>query len=325
MSYVIKKAKRSLSKIRLALFGPPGAGKTMSALKLAYGLCGDWSKVLVIDTERGSASLYDHLGAFETIELESPFSPENYVGAIKFAEQNGAEVIVIDSASHEWDGKGGCLEIHEQETNRSTTKNSYTAWSKVTPRHNAFIEAMLQSKAHIIVCYRSKVERVLEEQIKNGRTVQVPKEVGMKAITREGIDYEMTICFDLDKVTHLATATKDRTELFHGLPDEVISEQTGVKIRDWLNSATPKEATQEPVQQEGYTPTSSDSEEQKEIKALKLSINKECQNKGFKTIQDIQGFIQKQLNKIQIDTLDEALLVLEAARRQPVQAPAEEG
>ena len=41
--------KREKSKIRLALVGPSGAGKTLSALFLAYGVTGDWSKIALID------------------------------------------------------------------------------------------------------------------------------------------------------------------------------------------------------------------------------------------------------------------------------------
>ena len=52
----LKKAQRKQAKIKLALQGPAGAGKSMSALLLASGRT-DWTKIAVIDTENQSADL----------------------------------------------------------------------------------------------------------------------------------------------------------------------------------------------------------------------------------------------------------------------------
>jgi len=97
----LQKATRKAVKLRLNISAPSGAGKTMSALRMAYGLCGEWSKVVVIDTENGSASLYSHLGDFNTIDLIPPFTPEKYIQAIEVSEAAGMEVIIIDSTTHE--------------------------------------------------------------------------------------------------------------------------------------------------------------------------------------------------------------------------------
>src|SRR6478735_2003018 len=141
----IRKATKQKAKIRLSLSAVSGGGKTYSALNIAYGLCNDWNKIAIIDTENNSADLYAHLGEFNVLPLSAPYSPENYIAAIKECEKAGMEVIVIDSITHEWDGKGGCLEIAETITQGSASKNSYTAWAKVTPRHQSFIDALLQS------------------------------------------------------------------------------------------------------------------------------------------------------------------------------------
>lgn len=231
----LKRAVRTRSKLRIGLFGPSGSGKTTSALKLAHGLCKDWSKIAVIDTEKGSASLY--ACGFNTLELPAPYRPEAYVTAIKECEAAGMEVIIIDSISHEWEGPGGCLEIHTQETER--TKNSYTAWQAVTPRHNRFIDGILSSTAHVICCARTKSDVVMKEREgKNGRTIQVPEKVGLKAVTRDGFDYEMTLAFDLDQ-QHFAKPSKDRTGLFMtpGTPDDIITEAYGERLLAWLNEA----------------------------------------------------------------------------------------
>ena len=111
---------------------------------MAYGMTGDWTKICVIDTENNSASLYSNLGTYNVIDLQAPYNPEKFIEAIKLAENSGMEVLLIDSISHEWQGIGGCLDIHEQLGGR------WQDWAKVTPRHQSFIDAILLSKLHVI-------------------------------------------------------------------------------------------------------------------------------------------------------------------------------
>ena len=224
----IQKAERKKAKIKLGLQGPSGSGKTFSALLLAYGLTEDWSKIVVIDTENHSASLYAHLGEYNVLHLQAPFSPEKYIDAIRHCITAGVEVIIIDSISHEWEGNGGILETHSQ-----MTGNSFTAWAKLTPRHNAFVQEILQSPVHILATIRAKQDYVLVD--KNGK--MVPEKVGLKGITREGMDYEFTIVFDLD-IKHNATANKDRTSLFIDKPEIRIDTSTGKIILEWCNSGS---------------------------------------------------------------------------------------
>lgn len=219
----LQKASRKKAKMRLTISGPSGSGKTYSALLVAYGLTGNLSKVCVIDTENSSAELYAHLGDYNTIQLSAPFVPEKFIDAIKLCEKAEIETIIIDSASHEWDGLGGVLDIHA-----SIPGNSFTAWSKVTPRHNAFIQTMLQSSCHIITTIRSKTEYVLSD--KNGK--QVPEKVGMKGIQKEGFEYDATLAFELN-INHTAHVSKDRTGLFIGKHDFVLTPEVGRKIKQW--------------------------------------------------------------------------------------------
>lgn len=223
----LKKASRKQAKIKIMISGPSGSGKTYSSLLLASGMA-PWEKIALIDTERGSGDLYSDLGPYNTLTLESPFTPERYIEAINTCIAAGIEVIIIDSITHEWDGRGGILEIHE-----AIGGNSYTAWNKVTPRHNKFIDAILQSPVHLISTARSKQDYVLTE--KNGK--QVPEKVGMKSITREGFDYEVTIAFEIN-INHNATVTKNRTNLFRDGYPFVISPETGKSILDWCTSGS---------------------------------------------------------------------------------------
>ncbi|MFI5360231.1 MAG: AAA family ATPase, partial [Halanaerobiales bacterium] len=210
----------------MALQGVSGSGKTYSALLLGYGLCENWSKIAVIDTENHSAHLYAGLGGYQVAGMDAPFEPEKYIEAIQVCENAGMEVIIMDSLSHEWEGAGGILDTHG-----NMAGNSFTNWAKLTPRHNAFIQAMLQSSCHIIATIRTKQDYVLTE--KNGK--QVPEKVGLKAVQREGMDYEFTVVLDLD-IKHYATASKDRSSLFMGKPPFIISSSTGEMIRNWCNS-----------------------------------------------------------------------------------------
>jgi len=225
----------------MGLQGPSGSGKTMSALLIAYGLTNDWTKIAVIDTENRSSELYAHMGNFLVLHLNAPFSPERYTQAIQICEGSGIEVIIIDSTSHEWNGQGGILEVHG-----NMVGNSFTNWSKLTPRHNSFINTILQSSSHIICTIRSKTEYVLSE--KNGK--QVPEKIGLMGIQREGLDFELTLVLEID-IKHHATATKDRTGLFMGKPEFTITAETGTEILNWCSSGISSEAVQEMIQRSG--------------------------------------------------------------------------
>jgi len=221
----IRRAQRQQARIRLALQGASGSGKTFSALQIASGMAA-WEKICIIDTENNSADLYAHLGNFNVLPLKAPFTPENYIQAIDECERSGMQVIIIDSLSHEWEGEGGILEYHG-----SLPGNSFTNWSKITPRHNALIQRMLRSSSHILATLRTKQDYVLSD--KNGKLV--PEKVGLKSITRDGMDYEFTVVLDMD-VSHKCSASKDRTELFSNKPSFQPSKSTGELISQWCNS-----------------------------------------------------------------------------------------
>jgi hypothetical protein len=235
----LQQAERKQAKIKLGIQGPSGSGKTYSALLLAYGMINDWSKIAVIDTENHSADLYAHLGNFNVLVLEKPYAPERYIEAIEICEKAGVGVIVLDSVSHEWEGSGGILDIHSL-----MIGNSFTNWSKVTPRHNDFVQKILQSPCHVIATIRSKQDYVLSE--KNGK--MVPEKVGLKGVTREGMDYEFTLVFDLD-IKHQGIASKDRTNLFMDKPSFLITPETGQTIANWCNAGKSLQDIKTDVQQ----------------------------------------------------------------------------
>jgi len=244
LSEVIKmkfaKAERKQAKLRMALTGPSGSGKTLSALMIASGIGGS---IAVIDTENDSSSLYAgsvriHSGeyvspVFDVLNLGAPYTPESYIDAIKAAESAGYTTLIIDSITHEWSGVGGCLDMVDGIAKSKYKGNTWSAWNDITPRHRALLDCILQSKMHVIVTMRSKTETAQQQNDQGKKTVV---KLGMKAEQRDGFEYEMTTVLDLSHDGNCATASKDRTGLFSGRDPEVITNATGKKILDWLNT-----------------------------------------------------------------------------------------
>jgi len=230
---MFKKATRKQAKIKLAVTGASGSGKTFSSLRLAKGLA-NGGKVAVIDTENGSASLYSDRFDFDTLDLSPPFTHDKFISAIKAAEDASYEVLVIDSASHIWEG---ILEYKSKLDARGG--NSYTNWADAGNKFKGILDAVLQSKIHVICCLRSKMDHVIDKD-SNGRATI--KKVGMAPIMRDGIEYEFTTVFDCD-MSHQVSASKDRTGMF---TDKIfqITEETGSSIAQWLSTG---EAAPEPV------------------------------------------------------------------------------
>lgn len=228
MSILIRKAERKKAKLRLGIAAPSGAGKTFGALQIAFGLGG---KIGLIDTENGSGDLYAHLGDYDIIQIQAPYTVDKYRAAIKAFEDAEYTTIIIDSLSHAWAGDGGLLDKQGKIADSGRSGNGYAAWRQVTPDHNALVEAMLQSPCHIIATMRSKIEYVLEEDDK-GR--KIPKKVGMAPVQRDGMEYEFTIMLDVD-IKHYATPSKDRTSLFDGQFFK-LSPDIGKTLLDWLET-----------------------------------------------------------------------------------------
>jgi len=191
------KATKHEAKLRLALAGPSGSGKTYTALQIATHL---GEPIALVDTERGSARKYADIFNFDVLELDS-FHPQQYIDAIHDAENAGYAVLILDSLSHAWTGKDGALELVDKAakrlaaTYRSGREDSFAAWREVTPLHNALVDAMVQSRLHLIVTMRTKTDYVVET--KDGKTA--PRKIGLAPIQRDGLEYEFDVFADLDQ------------------------------------------------------------------------------------------------------------------------------
>ena len=221
-----KKAEKKKVKLKIAVTGPSGAGKTYSSLILAKGL---GKKIAVIDTENGSASLYSDKFDFDVLELTPPYSIEKYKQAINDAVIGGYDVLIIDSISPAWSGEGGLLQEKEKLDLRGG--NSFLNWSKMTPKQESFVSSILHSPIHTICTIRSKSDYIVET---NDRGKAAPKKVGLAPIQRDGIEYEFSVVFDV-ALDHSACASKDRTGMFS---DRIfkIDDSISKELTDWSNA-----------------------------------------------------------------------------------------
>ena len=244
---MIRKASRKHRYLKIGLAGISGSGKTLGALKLAYGITGDWEKICVIDSENNSADLYAQLGPYSVLPLTDT-SPQGYLKAFKEVIDSGYEVMIVDSMSHEYAGKGGLLEIADKIASTSKSGNSFAAWSKATPMHNEWLDNWLQAPIHVIGTLRKKSDYVLEQ---NDKGKSAPRKIGLKSIQRDGTSYEFDVLLDIS-MNHLCSVEKDRTSLFDGKMAFDLTEKVGEALRDWANSGDSDPVT-EPAQKPAKT------------------------------------------------------------------------
>ena len=228
-----RKASKKQSRLRAAIDGPAGAGKTFTALRFATAF---GKRIAVINTESGAVEKYLGMAPdgipfdFDIVELPD-FSPTTYTSLIQEAGRLGYDVLIIDSLSHAWAGAGGALELVDKQGG-----NSFTAWKKITPMHNQLVEAILRSPCHVIATMRSKMEYVMEDYIdpKTGARKSQPKKVGLAPIQRQGMEYEFDLVCDMD-LSHTLTVSKTRCPLI----DEAVVVKPGAAfiepVRAWLS------------------------------------------------------------------------------------------
>lgn len=262
MAMSFSKAKKEKIWAKILLGGPSGSGKTYTALRLATGIASQCnSKVAAIDTENGRIKYYANEFDYYDLQLEEPYTPEKYIEAIDTAVSAGYKVLIVDSISHEWTY---CNEIHNK-----MPGNSWANWARITPRHDAFMEKLLQSPIHIIATVRGKDAYVQEE--KDGKKTIVKQGVGYTQ--RDNVEYNYTCTFNLSQDTHIASVMKDNTHIFEGRYD-ILTEADGVKIYNWANSgesfAKPKEKIEKPKAESPDTAELAD--KKSEISSLAKSL-----------------------------------------------------
>lgn len=229
---MFQKAVKTESKLRLAISGPSGAGKTYTALALATHLT-DNKPIALVDTEHGSASKYADLFSFDVLNLDPPYHPDRYLEAIKEAAKAGYGVIILDSLSHAWNGTGGLLEIVDDIAKRNRNPNTFAAWKDATPIQNRFIDGLISANIHVIATMRSKQEYILQEA-DNGK--KVPKKVGMAPVQRDGFEYEFDVFMEMD-VDNTGVVTKSRCSALNGAVIRKPGKDTAETLKTWLSGA----------------------------------------------------------------------------------------
>lgn len=229
-----QKVQRKSAKMRVALAGPSGAGKTLSALYLAYGVTKDWGKIALIDTEHGRGQFYGNrsdleVGEYLYQELTPPFTAERYIAIAKEAQQAvGTDgVVIIDSFSHAWEGEGGVLDFKES-IEQQAGKNSFTAWNDAGKKQNMLINSLLSLDCHVIVTMRTKMAYTMEQ---NERGKTIPVKIGLAPVQRENTEYEFDLVLNIAR-NHIAIVSKDTTFLDNW--NGVITPELGASLSDWL-------------------------------------------------------------------------------------------
>lgn len=270
MAFQVKKAKREKIYPKIAIIAPSGGGKTYGSLRLATGMAeeikketGKDPKILMGNTESKRGLYYANEFNYDIVDLDPPYNPEKFVELIEFAVSEGYDILIIDSSSHEWEGKGGCLELQQQ------AGGTYQSWAKVTPRHQKFINAIADSPITIIATMRGKDQYEMSKDERGRASVQ---KLGVGAKQREGFEYEFTCTFLIDQKTNTAEVQKDNTHIFDSEGPTILTEAHGAKIIKWANSG------------EGYTPVvrreETVTEPEDELKALKKQIVTRCTELG---------------------------------------------
>ena len=233
----IREAQRQGARLLIGLAGVSGGGKTHSALRLAYGLAsGDAKKIGLLDTENGRGSLYaDKLPNKEKFmigDLIPPFSPKRYMDAIKQFQASGIDVLIIDSISHEWEGEGGCTEIAE-----NNKLGGMLNWALAKGQHKQFVNALLYSDMHVIVCLRAREKSRPVEVVKDGKKKTEYVSDGLQAITEKNFLFEMTASLMVTDLGTAQTVIKCPGDLmpFLGRGSGYLTEDDGKAIRQWVD------------------------------------------------------------------------------------------
>lgn len=284
MAFKAQKAVREKIYTKLALMSPSGGGKTYSALRLATGMADELEKIngvrpkiLMANTEGSRGRYYANEFNYDIIDLVKPFIPEQFIEAIDYAVSEGYGILVMDSTSHEWEGKGGCLELHQK------AGGKYQDWKFVTPRHDAFIDKLANSPIHIVATMRGKDQYDMEKDEKGKTTV---KKLGVGAKQRDGFEFEFTCTFTIDSKSHTAETQKDNTHIFENDAAVVLTENHGKKIIQWAN-----ESDIEPVIPETSV-AQSESTTEEDLASIKKEIISTCVKLGGQKNEELMSTLK---------------------------------
>lgn len=302
MDFQVKKAVREKIYVKTALMAPSGGGKTYGALRLATGMAqeieresGKKAKILFANTEQKRGYYYANEFDYDIVDIDAPHEPEKYVQLIEFAVKSGYDILILDSSSHEWEGRGGVLEIWNK------AGGQYQHWKNITPRHNKFINAIADSPIHIIATMRGKDQY---EMIKGDNGKASVQKLGVGAKQRDGFEYEFTCTFLIDQKTNCAEVQKDNTHIFESDGATKLTEEHGVKLIQWANEGSAS-----------FTPVTRnedlDSVPSNDLDTLKKQIVAKCKELGGTKNETVKAAVDQLGNPNKLATVEDAKKYLE--------------
>jgi hypothetical protein len=239
----IRKAVRENARLVFALSSTTGEGKTMTAILLGYGLANfNAAKLGFLDTENRRGSLYADVlmdnkytshptnEPFLIADLFAPFSPKRYKEAILEFQSAGVEVLIVDSVTHEWEGTGGCQEIAEAGDPKIPN------WNRAKKEHKSFMNTLLQTDMHVIVCVRAR-EKSKPERNSSGKLEFV--DLGLQPIQEKNFMFEMTASLMMHEQGQSQSILKCPAALVNllGRKKGYITADDGQAVRQWVDGA----------------------------------------------------------------------------------------
>lgn len=222
-------ANKTQSKLKLAITGASGSGKTWTALMIATEIANrEQGKIALIDTEGGSASKYADHFTFDVLDISGDYSPMHYINAINAAVQYGYSVVVIDSASHAWGGSGGVLEIADRSKKGN---NKFSGWATARPVQNQFVDTLLNARIHLIATMRSKTAYEMVER--NGKLA--PVKIGLAPVQDSDFEYEFDVVLGIDQ-SHTMHTSKSRCSELDGVSDITDATWLAGILHGWVTS-----------------------------------------------------------------------------------------
>lgn len=300
----VQDAIREKQKALIGMVGTTNSGKSLSALLLAYGIINSmypnvtekekWAKIGAADTEHKRLLNYVgqewygvKIGSFKYINFEPPFNTDRYNMAIKILKQQGVEVAIIDSLSHQWQGEGGVVETHG-----SMQGNSFQNWGKLAPESSKLVKGLTTQDIHVITTLRVKSDYVIE--LVDGKNV--PKKVGMKPIQKEDMEYEFDTVFSID-TDHRARISKDITNIFE--TDEFfITPEIGEKLYRYLELGVDVQAEERARREEEEANRKSNVAKIRELSSTDANVAKIVSDCEFKANLQLENMTVAMVDKI---------------------------
>ena len=261
MTFQFRPAKRSEAKPLIGLYGESGSGKTYSALVLARGFVGPDGRIGMIETESGrgeayaDAGEYPEIGGYEVLPLREDFSPMAYGKAITAAEKAAFDALIIDSASHEWEGAGGVLAMAAG--NQEAGKKGPIVWQQPKLQHQRhfMLRFMQISVPLVILCMRAKYPMREVPGLRGKKTWVRSDQLDPKQA--DDILFEMFVHGWLGQGDHRFHLTKCTAKALEPVfrDGQLISLDTGRLLADWARGAPIPDApprTDSPDAQDGF-------------------------------------------------------------------------